>query len=330
MGRGYGPAWAAGGYGRPGLSFVAQLRLADGTPVTFDSRQPLPAADWPYRVLASLAVLLAAVIAVSLLAVRWATRPLATLADAAEALGRDIDRPPLAENGPVEVARAAGAFNAMQARLARDMRERTRVLAAMSHDLKTPITRMRLRADLLEDAALRAKFTEDLAEMESMLGATLGFLRGTQRAEAVQPIDVNALLESLAADWSETGARVSLEGPRAAPFRGRPQALRRCLSNLIENAVKYGGGASLAAEDGAKSLVIRVRDEGPGIPEPELERVFEPYHRLEGSRSRETGGTGLGLAIARAAAHANDGDIVLRNRPQGGLEAELTLVRRED
>jgi signal transduction histidine kinase len=337
MGPGMGPGMGYGAqfggphgmnaFPRPGLAFVAWLRLRDGTPVAFDSRQALPPDDWPYRMLASLAVLLASVIAVSLLAVRWATRPLAALADAAEALGRDIERPPLAEKGPLEVARAARAFNTMQSRLARDMRERTRVLAAMSHDLKTPITRLRLRADLLEDAPLRAKLAADLAQMESMVGATLDFLRGSERAEAVQPIDVNALLESLAADWSETGARVTFAGAPVRPFPGRPKALRRCLSNLIENAVKYGGSAALSAEDGDARLAIRVRDEGPGIPEAELERVFEPYHRLEGSRSRETGGTGLGLAIARAGARAHDGEIRLRNRPEGGLEAELTLPR---
>jgi len=312
---------------QPALSFVAQVRLRDSTLVTFDSRQPAHSESWPYRLLASLAVLLAGVLAVSLLAVRWVTRPLDVLAGAAEALGRNIDRPPLAETGPVEVMRAARAFNTMQARLARYIGERTRVLAAMSHDLKTPITRLRLRADLLDDPALRSKFSGDLAEMESMVGAALDFLRGLESAEPVKPIDVAALLESLQADACEAGARVELAAGPIAPYAGRPQALKRCLSNLLENAVKYGGGAKITADDGLGQLVIRILDAGPGIPQEELERVFDPYYRLEPSRSRETGGTGLGLTIARSIARSHGGDVVLRNRPEGGVAAELTLAR---
>ncbi|MEO5692911.1 MAG: HAMP domain-containing sensor histidine kinase [Usitatibacter sp.] len=312
---------------QPALSFVAQVRLRDGTLVTFDTRQPAHSESWPYRLLASLAVLLAGVLAVSLLAVRWVTRPLDVLAGAAEALGRNIDRPPLAESGPVEVVRAARAFNTMQARLARYIGERTRVLAAMSHDLKTPITRLRLRADLLDDPGLRSKFSGDLAEMESMVGAALDFLRGLENSEPVKPIDVAALLESLQADASEAGARVEFAAGPIAPYAGRPQALKRCLSNLLDNAIKYGGGAKITAEDGPGQLVIRILDAGPGMPEEELERVFDPYYRLEPSRSRETGGTGLGLTIARSIARSHGGDVVLRNRPEGGVAAELTLAR---
>ncbi|HSF21394.1 MAG TPA: HAMP domain-containing protein, partial [Burkholderiales bacterium] len=168
------------GAAQPGSSFVAQVRLRDGTLVTFDSRPPAQTEGWPYRLLLSLAVLLAAVVAVSLVAVRWATRPLNVFADAADELGRNINRPPLEEKGPLEVARAARALNTMQARLASYIRDRTRVLAAMSHDLKTPVTRLRLRAELLEDPQVRAKFTKDLDEMESMVGATLDFLRGQE------------------------------------------------------------------------------------------------------------------------------------------------------
>jgi signal transduction histidine kinase len=259
--------------------------------------------------------------------VRWATRPLKVLADAAEELGKDIHRPPLAESGPVEVARAARAFNTMQSRLARFIEERTRALAAMSHDLKTPITRLRLRAELLDDALLRAKFTGDLEEMESMVGATLDFMRGIDTGEAPRPIDVQALLESLQADLQETGGRISIEGNAAGPYVGRPQALKRCLANLLQNAINYGGSATVAVDDNADRLEIRIRDEGPGIPEQELERVFEPFYRLEGSRNRETGGTGLGLGIARSIAEAHGGHLRIRNCAEGGLEAALTLPR---
>ncbi len=311
-----------------GISFVVQARLKDGTLVTFDSRPPLDTTAWPYRLFLSLGVLLIAVVALTLVAVRWVTRPLKTLADAAEALGADIDRPPIDETGPLEVSRAARAFNTMQQRLAAFIRDRTRVLAAMSHDLKTPITRLRLRAELLDDVELRAKFVKDLEEMESMVGATLDFMRGLEAREPAQPLDVMALLESLQEDAQEVGGKIAIEGAARAPYHGHPRALKRCLANLIGNAVQYGKSATITVSDAADRLQISVRDEGPGIPESQLERVFEPFHRLEGSRSRDTGGTGLGLSIARNIARAHGGNIVLRNVPQGGLEAMLTLPRR--
>lgn len=315
-------------FARPALSFVAQVRLHDGTLATFDTRQPEQAENWPYRMLLSLIVLLVAVMAVSWVAVRWATRPLKALADAAEELGKNINRPPLAETGPLEVASAARTFNTMQARLIRYVESRTRALAAMSHDLKTPITRMRLRAELLDDPAVRAKFVGDLAELESMVGLTLDFMRGLDTGEPVKPVDVNAILESLQANIAETGGRVDIVGAATGPWRGRPQAIKRCLANLVENAVKYGTRATVRVEDSDERVTITVRDEGPGIPEEEVERVFEPFHRLEGSRNRETGGTGLGLAIARSVAEAHGGSLTLHNRVEGGLEARLILPRQ--
>lgn len=311
-----------------GISFVAQVRLSDGTLVTFDSRQPAQTEGWPYRLLMSLAVLLAAVVALSLVAVRWATRPLYVFADAADELGRNINRPPLEEKGPLEVVRAARALNTMQARLAGYIRDRTRVLAAMSHDLKTPVTRLRLRAELLEDPQVRAKFTKDLDEMESMVSATLDFLRGQEGGEPAQPVDVMALLESLQADLRETGGQMEIEGAAMKPYPGAPQALKRCLGNLVENAVKHGKSARVIVDDNDARLEIRIQDEGPGLPLAELEKVFEPFYRVEASRSRETGGTGLGLTIARGIAEAHGGRLSLRNREGGGLEAALELPRR--
>jgi len=313
---------------RPALSFVAQVRLGDGTWVSFDTRQPAQTENWPYRMLASLAVLLAAVMVVSLIAVRWATRPLNALADAAEELGKNIQQAPLAETGPLEVVRAARAFNTMQARLLHYIEDRTRVLAAMSHDLKTPITRLRLRAELLDDPMLRAKFGNDLAEMEAMVGVTLDFMRGVDSGEAAQPVDIKALLESLQADLAETGGEVSIEGTVRKPYVGRPQALKRCLANLLENAIKYGKRALVTMDDNNERLEIVIADEGPGIPQAELERVFEPFYRLERSRNRETGGTGLGLTIARGIAEAHGGTLGLTNRAAGGLQASLILPRR--
>ncbi len=317
-------------FSRPAWSFVAQVRLQDGTLATFDTRQPAQAENWPYRMLLSLLVLMAAVTAVSLIAVRLATRPLNALADAADELGRNINRPPLSESGPLEVVRAARAFNTMQSRLIHYIDDRVRVLAAMSHDLKTPVTRMRLRAELLDDPVLRTKFVGDLAELESMVGDTLDFMRGLDTGEPPKAVDIRAMLESLQADIAETGGRVDIEGVPLKPWTGRPQALKRCLTNLLENAVKYGTRAAVAIDDSDERLSIVIRDEGPGIPETELERVFEPFQRLEGSRNRETGGTGLGLTIARGIAEAHGGSLTLHNRPEGGLAARLTLPRRQD
>jgi len=311
----------------PEFSFVAQVRLADGTLVSFDSRQSAETSGWPYRLLLSLAVLLVAVIAVSLVAVRWTTRPLKALADAADELGRNLDRAPMPEKGPLEVVRAARAFNTMQARLARTIHERSATLAAMSHDLKTPVTRLRLRAELLEDGEPKRKISQDVEEMEAMVLATLEFMRGGETAERVQPVDVTALLESLQGDAAVLGGQVLIEGNTARPFVARPQALKRCLGNLIDNALKYGKSAILSVEDAPDRLVIRVRDRGPGIPEGELERVFEPFYRIEGSRGRDTGGTGLGLSIARNVAQLHGGTLIVRNIKDAGLEAVLTLPR---
>lgn len=310
-----------------GMSLIAQVRLRDGAWVTFDSHIPKASGGLPQRLLVTLAVLLACVLLLSFVAVRWITRPLAVLATAADELGRDIRRPALPETGPVEVRHAAHAFNSMQARLVRFIDDRTRILGAMSHDLKTPLTRMRLRADLLEDDELRGRFEKDLKEMEAMVAQALEFMRGLGGGEAVQPIDVMALLESVQADQQEMGREVEIEGATAKPYPGNAALLRRCLVNLLDNAALYGGRARLRVEDDSRSLIVRILDDGPGIARDQLEHVFEPFYRLEASRSRETGGTGLGLTIARNIAQTHGGDIHLRNRPEGGLEAVLELPR---
>ena len=198
----------------------------------------------------------------------------------------------------------------------------------MSHDLKTPVNRLRLRAELLDDTELKKKISQDLEEMETMVHATLEFMRGGESAEKAQPVDVTALLGSLQADAEELGGQVEVRGGTANPYVGRPQALKRSLGNLIDNALKYGRRATILVEDDKERLVIRVQDQGPGIPEAELEHVFEPFYRIESSRSRDTGGTGLGLSIARNIAQLHGGVLTLRNMKQGGLEAALALPRQ--
>jgi signal transduction histidine kinase len=325
FGRGMGPGMHEG---RQGVGFlVVQVVLRDGTRVNFDSVLRPHEEALPWRLPLTLAILVGTVVLLSLLAVRWVTRPLATLATAAERLGEDINRPPLPDAGPTEVRRAARAFNTMQSRLARFINDRTRVFAAMSHDLKTPLTRMRLRAELLDDAAARAKFERDIAEMEAMIAQTLDFMRDATAQEPAQPVDLAALLESLQQDYREAGNAFEIRGAFASPVSGRPRALRRCLTNLLDNAIRYGRNVRVEIQDGAREVAVHVVDEGPGIPEAQLEQAFEPFFRGEASRSRETGGTGLGLGIARNIARAHGGDVTLRNRPEGGLEATLTLPR---
>jgi signal transduction histidine kinase len=186
---------------------------------------------------------------------------------------------------------------------------------------------MRLRCEMLADAGLRAKMERDLDEMAGMVGSSLEFFGALGNAKRRRPVDVGALVETVCEDRRESGEQVSLHGAPQAPYRADPQALRRCIENLVGNAVRYGGAADLDIEDDAKQLCISVRDHGPGVPDQQLERVFEPYYRIEGSRNRESGGTGLGLSIARNIARWHGGDIRLRNAPDGGLIAQLTLPR---
>lgn len=307
---------------------VTEVQLKDGSWVNFDHPRPWTLTDSPLRLMVSLGVLLVSVLLLSFLAVRWVTRPLSTLARAADELGADLNRPPLPERGPLEVRAAAAAFNNMQARLRDYIYERTRILTAVSHDLRTPITRLRLRAELLTDEELKAKLVRDLQEMENMTNSTLSFLRGFEDREPLQSVDLMALLESLEMDFRDMGNDVSLHGRLDRPVLLRPRAMRRLLDNLVTNAVRYGKKAMISAEDLGETVVIRVRDAGPGIPAGELEKVFEPYYRLDTARSQESGGTGLGLSIARNIADLHGGKLVLQNHPAGGLEAVLTLPIR--
>lgn len=284
-------------------------------------------AGLPSRFWLHLALTLAAVIAVAIIAVRLVTRPFQRLAEAAEAFGRDLDSPPLEETGPDETRQAAEAFNRMQDRLRRLIAERSRALAAVSHDLRTPLTRLRLRAELVSDEDLRHQINADIDDMQAMVESTLDYLRGLSENEPLQDIDIEALLQSLVADEQVMQRPVTLCAARIAPYRGRLTALKRAVSNLIDNAVKYGHQAQVSAKDDTGQLTIIVEDRGPGIPDADLQRVMQPYERLETSRRRETGGVGLGLAIARDAARMHNGYLVLENRSQGGLRASLNLPR---
>ena len=313
---------------RPGVRMYATVLLNDGVWITVESTDPARATQWVMRMFRNLAIVDGVMVILCFFAVRLVTRPLSVLAGAAEDLGRNIDRPPLPERGANELVRASRALNVMQDRLKRYVDTRMKVLAAMSHDLKTPITRMRLRAEMLDDAQIKAKFVKDLDELQQMVSSTLDYMRGlAEGGEAVQPIDITALISSLREDAEEAGHTVTVSGDVRSPVMGRAQALKRCLQNLIDNALAYGRRADITLRDDGGVLNIAISDDGPGIPEGDIERVFEPFYRVEGSRNRNTGGSGLGLSIARNIAQAHGGSVRLRNLARGGLEATLRIPR---
>src|SRR5882757_5507574 len=306
--------------------YDVSVRLPDGAALLFRVTRMPEGAPLPRHLLGNLALLVLILVIVLYVAARNITRPLSELARAAHSVGRDARPQRLQERGARELRDAARAFNTMQDRLRRYLDSRARVLAAMSHDLKTPLTRLRLQVETLDNAAAQARIGKQLDEMESMVHGALALFRGLDDNEAFTPIDINEMLVTLQSEFAEMNAKVSIEGRATRSILGKPQALRRCLTNLIANAVKFGSQASVLVEDGS-ALVIRVRDDGPGIPAEELERVFEPFYRLESSRNRDTGGSGLGLSIARDVVQAHGGSLVLANLPVRGLEAVVTLPR---
>jgi len=303
----------------------AHLSLSDGSPLTIDimPRGVMPVADWlPYVFIVQMALLMLC----AWYAVRQATRPLGRLAEAAETLDPNRRGPALDETGPSEVAHAAAAFNAMRERIAHYLEERVQILAAISHDLQTPITRMRLRADMADDTPERDKLVRDLAEIERLVQDGIAYARSAHSSgEKATRIDLSSFIDSIAYDYQDTGKAVQVSGVVSGTVATKPHALRRILANFVDNALKYAGSAeiSVARDDGR--TVIAVLDRGPGIPDDRLEAAMKPFFRLEGSRNRETGGAGLGLAIAQQLAASIGGAVRLCNRPGGGLAAEIVL-----
>lgn len=317
---------------------IVGIHLPDGSSwltVASSMRRPRP---WhSENFLASFLAMTAAAGFLIVWAVRRLTAPVRTLAEAAEALGRDVNAPPLPETGPTEVATAAAAFNTMAARIRSFVQDRTEMLTAIGHDLRTPITRMKLRAEFIEDDEQRRKMLADLDEMEAMVAATLAFGRDATSAEPVCALDlaelVRTVLDEAGDAHPEAAERLAYQGPAHLTVRARPLSLKRALANLAGNAVNYAGGAVVTvappepanAQGRAAMVRVVVDDDGPGIPPEDLERVFEPFQRLESSRNRETGGVGLGLPIARNILRAHGGDVKLANRAGGGVRATVLL-----
>jgi signal transduction histidine kinase len=304
----------------------AHMRLSDGSPLTLDLvPRTMPFATWLPIVLVIQLVLL---LGCTWFAVRNAVRPLVALTRAAESLNPDTSAAVrMAESGPVEVRNAAKAFNAMQDRIAAYLKERMQILAAISHDLQTPITRIKLRSELMEENDIKAKLLQDLEEMTHLVREGVAYAR-TSESSSEKPcrIQPHAFIDSLVCDYQDTGQPVTLTGKLPGSVLTKPHALRRSLCNLIDNALKFSGSAEVVVGQAAGNIIIQVLDRGPGIPPAELYAVLQPFYRVESSRNRMTGGTGLGLAIAQQLVASLDGSLALANRDGGGLAVTITLT----
>ncbi|MFO6419376.1 ATP-binding protein [Hylemonella sp. W303a] len=307
-----------------GVATRLHLQLRDGTPMVVDLAEPrLRISPWVIGVLTVQLVLLAGVCAV---AVRQATRPLSRLAQAATALAPGLPTTPLPETGPSEAVQAASAFNHMRERIDESLFERTQMLAAISHDLQTPITRMRLRLEILADAAMREKLQADLGQMQHLVEQGLTYARSAHPVhEPELPTDIVALLESVVADYEDASQPVRWLGGLPRTVMIRPQALRRALGNLIDNAIKFGGEAEVILHHANEQTMVRVMDRGPGIPVEERDKVMQPFYRIERSRNMATGGSGLGLAIVQRLLVHCRAELALAEREGGGLVAEIRI-----
>ncbi|GJL82797.1 MAG: two-component sensor histidine kinase [marine bacterium B5-7] len=307
----------------PRVGFLTVVGLEDGAAAEFRFRIPKEASKWRLELIASTAVLLLAAILLSALAVRLVMRPLRDVADQAGQIGIDLNTPLMSESGPSEVRQLSRAMNTMQTRIRDLFEQRSRFLAAISHDLRTPITRLRLRVEMVEDTELKERLQRDLVEMEAMVQETLEYMRDDASREPLLRIDITALLEAIVDDLLEQGMKVQFDPGDRLVVSSRPRALKRCIENLLFNALRYGKQVELKVESDVEFVHIRIIDDGPGIPDDEIERVFEPFYRLDRARSRA--GSGLGLSISRMVIESLGGSVRLNNRESGGLEVNVKL-----
>ncbi|WP_462401305.1 ATP-binding protein [Pseudomonas sp. Marseille-QA0332] len=306
---------------------VTQIRLAEGEWLYIASLLPEPytmlqASGLPRQQLGFMAVTSALLLLFIGLLVRWQSRPLKRLARAAREMSLGAEVAPLPARGGSEVVEVTRAFNHMHERISRYLTERGQLFSAISHDLRTPITRLRLRVELIEDESLQARFGRDLDELELLVKGALQCVKDTDIHENIEPVDLDQVLEILVEPYLGDG-RITLEGRAIAPYPGKPLALRRCIGNLIDNAIKYGERAHVRVLDSASGFVLQVDDQGPGVPARRMQHVFQPHVRLAGRQQ----GYGLGLGIARSIAHGHGGEVSLLNLPRGGLRVTLSLPR---
>lgn len=313
----------ASGHDARALRIVVQL--SENSWMSFAAATPEMHPTNSLHLLTSTTLMAIAVVLFSIISVRILTAPLRNLSQAAERLGTDMSAPPLAEAGPREVRQAARAFNGMQSRIKRLVSDRMQMLAAISHDLRTPITRLRLRAEFVDDEAQRRKMLDDLAGMEAMIASVLAFIRDDAAKEETKAVDISSVLETICSDMTDAGHTVQFERDGQAVLLCRPLALKRALTNLIDNAIKYGHSATIALTSEPVGIRIDIDDKGLGIPQELREKAFSPFYRIESSRSRMTGGAGLGLTVARSIIRAHGGEIELAQSPQNGLRATVRL-----
>jgi signal transduction histidine kinase len=325
-GGGYRMMGPGAGLGSGLLALAVAIPFADGQWLSFTTAIPNLSPTFSYRFILSLVLMAAVIVGASIWATRLVTAPLTALAGAAQRLGQDVDAPQLAETGSLETRQATHAFNEMQTHLRELIENRTRLLAGISHDLRTPLTLLRLRSENMPEGEDREKMLATIAEMDAMIGVTLQFAREEMRNEPLRRADVLAMLQSIADDMTDAGHTVTVAPSGEMLIECRPAALKRALTNLIENAVKYGKRAEIAVARTGTGVEIAIDDEGPGIPEVELTRVVQPFYRVENSRSRDTGGVGLGLAIAKSLIERDGGKLTLHNRAAGGLQARVQLA----
>lgn len=304
--------------------FELGVRQADGGWMVVEPKPTLRFDDWQQRILLILALSMLAVSPLAWLFARRLAAPITAFADAAERLGRDPRAAPLELSGSKEVAAAVNAFNMMQERLRRYVEDRTAMIGAIAHDLRTPLTRLRFRIEATPDD-VRDKLAADIDQMEAMISAALAFVRDTTRPAERTRLELASLLESVVDEAAETGGQATVDRAEKIVIQGDPIALKRLVANLVENALKYGRVARGRVFTEGDMAIIEIDDDGPGIPPVELDKVFEPFFRGEPSRNRETGGIGLGLAVVRSLARAHGGDVTLVNRPEGGLRASVRL-----
>jgi signal transduction histidine kinase len=304
--------------------FKVAVRRPDGLWVVAEPKPSIMPSPWQQRIILGFILSTLALAPIAYLLARRLAAPFAVFASAAERLGRDPGAPPLAVRGPAEIRTAVGAFNDMQERLARYVDDRTAMVGAIAHDLRTPLTRLRFRVEAAPDE-LRGKMAADIAEMETMVAGAMAFVRDATQGATRTPLELSSLLESLADDMSETGLDVMVERAERVVLEGDPVALRRLFNNLLDNAVKFGCRARVRVFAEGGFALVEIEDRGPGLPQKELERVFEPFYRRETSRSRETGGIGLGLAVVRSIARAHGGDATLASPAGSGVVARVRL-----
>jgi two-component system osmolarity sensor histidine kinase EnvZ len=309
----------------PQAHYVALVQLRDGSWLSFTPPERSWGLDANVRIPIVIALGLVATLLVAWIATRQLANPLQRFASAARRFGDDLRAPPIKIEGPHEIRQAIIAFNTMQAQIRHFLGERTQMLAAISHDLRAPLTRMRLRSEFMEDLEQQRKMVRDIEEMQTMINAALGFFRDESHREHSTAFDLSELLQTIVDDFRDQGIVVDFSGPAHLVYDGRPLGIKRVIVNLLENAVKYGQKPGIELTGDGRRVCIEVRDEGPGIPESALDRVFDPFYRLETSRNRDTGGVGLGLSAARAIVREQGGELTLRNRSGAGLVARVEL-----